>query len=91
MQWRFLAQIHFVAGFADVDAITIGMSKMAQAGADIYASVIVILLAVFSNTLTKSGATVLRGSKELIKIVLISYLTLTVIGFLYILLFFIRF
>lgn len=70
----------FVAGFADLDAIAISSAKYALDPAKLYPAATVIMLAFLSNTLTKAGIVVLRGTREVKKTVLLSYGIMTAVG-----------
>jgi uncharacterized membrane protein (DUF4010 family) len=56
-----------ISGLADVDAITITISKMASASSTINLSVIVILVAMISNTIVKIGITLTKGTPRIRK------------------------
>jgi uncharacterized membrane protein (DUF4010 family) len=51
-----------ISGLADVDAITISISKMATTSGSINLSVIVILVAMISNTVVKIGIALTKGA-----------------------------
>jgi uncharacterized membrane protein (DUF4010 family) len=70
----------FAAGFADLDAIAISSAKYGLEAAKLYPAATVIMLAFLSNTLTKSGAVIWRGSSQVKRIVLLSYGIMTVVG-----------
>lgn len=65
-----------IAGFSDIDAITISMSKLTQDSLDIGVGSLAILIAVISNTLVKMGIGIYAGSKALRKNLLIGYGTM---------------
>ncbi len=77
-----------LSGLADVDAITLSMSKLAANGtiANKVASS-AITLAAISNTIVKGGIVYFAGSKELRKNIIISFGSILLIGFIGILLF----
>jgi uncharacterized membrane protein (DUF4010 family) len=74
-----------IAGVADVDAITIGISKFQSI--TVQTAVNVIILATLVNTLVKLGVVLLRGSVELRKKVLIGLGGMLLMGCGYLLLF----
>ena len=65
-----------IAGFSDIDAITISISKLAGESLDLRISAFAILIAVISNTLIKMGIGIYAGSKALRKNLLIGYGTM---------------
>jgi uncharacterized membrane protein (DUF4010 family) len=54
-----------ISGLADVDAITINISKMALASSSIKLSVSVILIAMISNTFVKIGIALTKGDPQI--------------------------
>jgi uncharacterized membrane protein (DUF4010 family) len=60
------------AGFTDVDAITLSMAELSQAGGSVDQGVAVraITLAAVSNTLVKAGIVMVAGDQTLRKAVL---------------------
>ena len=62
-----------VAGFSDIDAITISMSKLAGGSLDLGIAAIAVLVASISNTLVKMGIGIYAGSVALRKNLLIGY------------------
>ncbi|WP_217349130.1 MgtC/SapB family protein [Algoriphagus sp. A40] len=65
-----------VAGFSDIDAITISISKMTGVKLDLGIAALAILIASISNTLVKMGIGIYAGSKTLRKNLLIGYGTM---------------
>lgn len=65
-----------IAGFSDIDAITISISKLTGESLKLGIGSIAILLAVISNTLVKMGIGIYAGSPELRKNLLIGYGTI---------------
>lgn len=76
-----------IAGVADVDAITIGISKFQSIG--IQTAVNVIIIATLVNSLIKLGITLLRGSAELRQKVLMGLGSMLLVGCVYLLIVFI--
>lgn len=74
-----------ISGFADVDAITIAMSKFAMDPTKLRIAMLVIIAAVLSNTLVKLGITVIRGSAEVRKLAGLSTGVTMLAGLLYLL------
>ncbi len=70
-----------IAGFSDIDAITISISKLTGETIDLGIGSLAILIAVISNTLVKMGIGIYAGSKELIKNLLIGYGTMFIAAF----------
>lgn len=69
-----------IAGFSDIDAITISISKLTGETLELSIGSIAILIAVISNTLVKMGIGIYAGSRELRKILLIGYGTMFLAG-----------
>jgi uncharacterized membrane protein (DUF4010 family) len=69
-----------VAGFSDIDAITISMSKLAGDSLDISIAAIAVLAASISNTLVKMGIGIYAGSNALRKNLLIGYGTMFLVA-----------
>jgi uncharacterized membrane protein (DUF4010 family) len=65
-----------IAGFSDIDAITISLSKLSGVTLDQEFAALAILIATISNTLVKMGIGLYAGSKSLRKILLIGYGTM---------------
>ena len=65
-----------VAGFSDIDAITISMSKLAGGALDLGVAAIAVLVASISNTLVKMAIGIYAGSAALRKNLLIGYGTM---------------
>lgn len=65
-----------IAGFSDIDAITISVSKLTGDTLDLGIGSIAILIAVISNTLVKMAIGIYAGSRELRKNLLIGYGTM---------------
>lgn len=65
-----------VAGFSDIDAITISISKLTGVTLDLGIGAIAILIAVISNSLVKMGIGIYAGSGELRKNLLFGYGTM---------------
>lgn len=65
-----------IAGFSDIDAITISISKLTGESLELSIGAIAILIAVISNTLVKMGIGMYAGSSELRKNLLIGYGTM---------------
>lgn len=72
-----------IAGVADVDAITIGISKFQPIG--IQTAVNVIIIATLVNSFIKLGITILRGSAELRQKVLVGLGSMLLVGGAYLL------
>ncbi len=62
-----------LAGLADVDAITISISKLAGASVQLQTAGTAVLLATICNTLVKFSIALWAGSREIRKFVLIGY------------------
>ncbi|MBN2422721.1 DUF4010 domain-containing protein [Candidatus Woesearchaeota archaeon] len=77
----------FISGFADVDAVTISMSRFAQQGLSTKVAVISITLAACANTLTKLFIARFFGSKEFFRTISFVFGVMVFVGI--ILLFFI--
>lgn len=78
-----------ISGITDVDAITLSMAKMAKNNSNNNLAMNTILLAALSNTLVKFCIVLVVGSRSLIKIALIGFIAIFVVGtalFLYFLL-----
>ena len=69
-----------VAGFSDIDAITISMSKLAESSLDLTIAAIAVLVASISNTLVKMGIGIYAGSAALRKNLLIGYGTMFLVA-----------
>ena len=70
-----------LAGLADVDAITISMSKLAASGSISHTvATRSIIIAVFSNTLVKGSIALFFGGKDFAKKVSISFAIITLVG-----------
>jgi uncharacterized membrane protein (DUF4010 family) len=67
-----------VAGFSDIDAITISISKLTGEALELGIGSTAILIAVISNTLVKMGIGIYAGSPALRKYLLIGYGTMFV-------------
>jgi uncharacterized membrane protein (DUF4010 family) len=65
-----------VAGFSDIDAITISVSKLTGSSLDLGVAAIAVLVASISNTLVKMGIGIYAGSAALRKNLLIGYSTM---------------
>lgn len=65
-----------IAGFSDIDAITISISKLTGETLELGIGSIAIIIAVISNTLVKMGIGIYAGSRELRKNLLIGYVTM---------------
>ena len=65
-----------IAGFSDIDAITISLSKLSGLKLDIGIASLAILIAAISNTLVKLGIGIYAGSAALKKNLLIGYGTM---------------
>ncbi len=65
-----------IAGFSDIDAITISISKLTGESLELSIGAIAILIAVISNTLVKMGIGMYAGSRELRKNLLFGYGTM---------------
>lgn len=62
-----------IAGFSDIDAITISISKLTGESLELGVGSVAILIAVISNTLVKLGIGIYAGSTALRKNLLIGY------------------
>lgn len=62
-----------IAGFSDIDAITISLSKLSGLKLDMEIAALAILIAAISNTLVKMGIGIYAGSAALKKNLLIGY------------------
>lgn len=62
-----------IAGFSDIDAITISLSKLSGLKLDMGIAALAILIAAISNTLVKMGIGIYAGSAALKKNLLIGY------------------
>lgn len=67
-----------VAGFSDIDAVTISISKLTGIKLDLGIGFNAILLAAISNTLVKMGIGIYAGSKALRKNLLLGYGTMII-------------
>lgn len=69
-----------ISGITDVDAITLSMAKMANNNNNISLATNTILLAALSNTLVKFGIVLLVGSRSLIKVASIGFISIFIVG-----------
>jgi uncharacterized membrane protein (DUF4010 family) len=69
-----------ISGLTDVDAISISMSKFALSTSKIDLSVIVIVIAILSNTVVKLFISVFKGSPKLKKQVAFSFGSVVLVG-----------
>jgi uncharacterized membrane protein (DUF4010 family) len=69
-----------IAGFSDIDAITISISKLTGDTLDLNIGAVAILIAAISNTLVKMGIGIYAGSRELRKTLLIGYGTMFIVA-----------
>lgn len=69
-----------ISGITDVDAITLSMAKLARDNASTDLARNAILLAALSNTLVKLGIVLVVGSRNLIKVALIGFIAIFVVG-----------
>lgn len=65
-----------IAGFSDIDAITISISKLTGESLELSIGAVAILIAVISNTLVKMGIGIYAGSSVLRKNLLLGYGTM---------------
>lgn len=65
-----------IAGFSDIDAITISISKLTGESLELNIGALAILIAVITNTLVKMGIGIYAGSRELRKTLLFGYGTM---------------
>jgi uncharacterized membrane protein (DUF4010 family) len=71
----------FVAGFADVDAITVSMAELSRSGnLDMDVGGRAIILAVMANTLAKGGIVIAAGSGSLRRAILPGVLLILAVG-----------
>jgi uncharacterized membrane protein (DUF4010 family) len=73
----------FLSGFADVDAITIAMSKLSTVPGDNFPA-LVIVVAIVSNTLVKIGIAAFKGTAELKRNVAIALTAIIATGMMYV-------
>ena len=78
-----------ISGMADVDAITINMSKLAGQTGDFDIALLVIVLAVISNTVVKVGIGLAKGSYVIRKKVSLGLSAVILTGIMYVLLSFV--
>ena len=69
-----------ISGFADVDAISISMSKFALATSKIDLAVSIIVIAILSNTIVKLFIAVFKGSTQVKKLVALSFSSVVFVG-----------
>ncbi|WP_207494424.1 MgtC/SapB family protein [Aridibaculum aurantiacum] len=69
-----------ISGITDVDAITLSMAKMAKGGDNNQIAINTILIAALSNSLVKFGIVMIVGSKPLVKIAAIGFISIFVVG-----------
>ncbi|GAB3221865.1 MgtC/SapB family protein [Algoriphagus aestuariicola] len=69
-----------IAGFSDIDAITISISKLAGTSLDLRIASLAVLVASISNTLVKMGIGIYAGSPGLRKNLLIGYGTVFLVA-----------
>ncbi|MBN7812324.1 MgtC/SapB family protein [Algoriphagus sp. H41] len=69
-----------IAGFSDIDAITISISKLAGGSLDLRIASLAVLVASISNTLVKMGIGLYAGSKALRKNLSIGYGTVFLVA-----------
>ncbi len=69
-----------IAGFSDIDAITISISKLAGNSIDLRIASLAVLIASISNTLVKMGIGIYAGSPGLRKNLLIGYGTVFLVA-----------
>lgn len=74
--------VSFISGFADVDAITVSLSQLAQDSLSLDIARNGIILATLTNVAVKAGIAYWFGSKEFGRIVLGFFAALIVVGFL---------
>ena len=79
-----------ISGLADVDAITISMSKFALVSEKLSLSILVIVTAMLSNTVIKAVICTVKGSAFLRKHILYGYGSVIAVGMLYLYLFLIN-
>ena len=76
-----------ISGITDVDAITLSMAKMANAGGDSFIAVNTILIATLSNALVKFLIVIAFGSAVLKKTVFWGFLAMFLTGLSYFLIY----
>ncbi len=59
--------VAFASGLADVDALTLSVSRFARDGLDLQVASIAIIVAVVTNTLVKIGLTAIAGSAAMMR------------------------
>jgi uncharacterized membrane protein (DUF4010 family) len=69
-----------ISGITDVDAITLSMAKLARNNTTSTLAINTILLAALSNTLVKFCIVLVVGSRSLIKVSLIGFIAIFVVG-----------
>ena len=74
-----------ISGLTDVDAINISMSKFALTDGKTNVAVLVIMLAILSNSIVKLGISIVKGSTETKKQVGISMAVTLTLGLIYVL------
>jgi uncharacterized membrane protein (DUF4010 family) len=74
-----------ISGMADVDAITINMAKLAARTPEFDISVLVIVIAMMSNTIIKLGISVAKGSPEVKRKVALALFSVILSGLAYML------
>jgi uncharacterized membrane protein (DUF4010 family) len=67
-----------IAGFSDIDAVTISLAKLSGLTVDLRIASMAILLAAISNTLVKMGIGIYAGSAGLKKNLIVGYGTMFV-------------
>lgn len=75
-----------ISGLADVDAITLSMATLAGTEVSSEVAINAIILAALSNVVTKTGITILFGSREFKKCMIVTSAGIMVVGLLVILL-----
>jgi uncharacterized membrane protein (DUF4010 family) len=74
-----------IAGLADTDAITISMAKFGSLEEKLALATNVIITATISNMIVKLGITYFKGSKKTVKLVMLIFGTVVIVGITYIL------
>ena len=74
-----------LSGISDVDAISISMARYAREAGQLPVAVIVIVLAMISNTVVKAAVAVTKGAAAIRKTVAFAFGTMVLAGLLYVL------
>ncbi len=72
--------VAFASGLADVDALTLSISRFARGGLDLHVAAIAIITAAITNTLVKIGLTAIAGSPTMTRQVSRALIIIVAVG-----------